>query len=29
MTLPYQSVTRQTTNTTNEEDVMNDFRLLI
>jgi acyl-CoA reductase-like NAD-dependent aldehyde dehydrogenase len=29
MTLPYQSVSRQTTNTTNEEYIMTDFRLLI
>jgi hypothetical protein len=29
MALPYQSVSRQTTNATNEEYVMNDFRLLI
>jgi hypothetical protein len=29
MTLPDPSVSRQTANTTNEEHVMNDFRLLI
>jgi hypothetical protein len=29
MNLPYQSVSRRTTNSTNEEDVMSDFRLLI